>query len=84
MKDHDVVSASEIAAWAWCPESWRLQALGKKPGSQAELDRGERFHLTTTAFETWTRRATLLARWLLIAALALAVWWCFLSEWGRR
>ena len=24
----EIVTASEIAAWAWYPESWRLQALG--------------------------------------------------------
>jgi len=30
-KSSEVVSASEIASWAWCPESWRLQALGNEP-----------------------------------------------------
>src|SRR4051812_11625191 len=31
-RDREVVSASEIAAYAWCPESWRLESgLGVEP-----------------------------------------------------
>ena len=40
----DVVSASEITSWAWCPESWRLDSLGAEPENRAALVRGERFH----------------------------------------
>ena len=39
--DDDVVSASEIAQWAWCPESWRLDSLGFEPGNRAALEKGE-------------------------------------------
>jgi CRISPR-associated exonuclease Cas4 len=33
----DVVSASEIASWAWCPESWRLTSLGAELENRAAL-----------------------------------------------
>src|SRR3954465_8051714 len=33
----DVVSAAEIASFAWCPESWRLDALWAQPGNQEAL-----------------------------------------------
>ena len=34
----DVVTASEIASWAWCPEAWRLETLGHEPETRAALD----------------------------------------------
>lgn len=68
----DVVSASEIAAWAWCPESWRLDALGHEPENRAALKRGERRHAQTALFERWSVVAIKLGTWLLAAALLLA------------
>jgi hypothetical protein len=68
----DVVTASEIAAWAWCPESWRLESLGLEPGNRAALRRGERFHARTAAFEGWSRWAVRAGFWLLATALLLA------------
>jgi len=57
-RHHDVVSASEIASWAWCPESWRLgQGLGLRPGNEAQLAQGERFHVQTAAVERHTGSA---------------------------
>ena len=54
----DVVSASEIAAWSWCPESWRLgQGLGLKPGNEEQLSQGEQFHVQTAAVERHTGAA---------------------------
>jgi hypothetical protein len=41
----DMVTASEIAAFVYCPEQWRLQyGLGLKPGNRAALDTGTRHH----------------------------------------
>jgi hypothetical protein len=71
----DVVSASEIASWAWCPESWRLEALGEEPVNKEELARGEAFHTHTGAFEVSTRRALSLGRWLVVLGIIAAV--CF-------
>jgi hypothetical protein len=69
----DVVSASEIASWAWCPESWRLQSLGAEPENWAAMVRGEKFHARTVAFEERSRSAISLGGWLLAAAVLLAV-----------
>jgi hypothetical protein len=72
-KANDVVSASEIASWAWCPEAWRLEALGKEPQNEVERDRGTMFHARTAAAETWSRRVARLGRWLLVLGLVAAV-----------
>ncbi len=69
----DVVSASEIASWAWCPESWRLGSLGSEPGNRGALRRGERLHTRTARLERWSAFALRLGVRLLIAALLLAV-----------
>ena len=54
-RHHDVVSASEIGSWAWCPEAWRLgQGLGLRPGNEEQLSEGERFHVQTAAVERHT------------------------------
>ena len=74
-KRTDVVSASEIASWEWCPEAWRLEALGAEPGNQESLDRGEAFHTRTAAAEVWSRRAAALGRWLLVLAVLVALLW---------
>jgi hypothetical protein len=75
--DPDLVSASEIASWAWCPESWRLESLGAEPENRAALDRGEAFHARTATFEERSRSVVALGWWLVAAALlvaALAFW----------
>jgi len=77
MKHHDdLVTASEIASWAWCPESWRLESLGHEPGNQASLKRGEAHHAKKAAFEGRSRSAVLMGRWLIalgVVLLALAL-----------
>ena len=70
-RNDDVVSASEIAAWAWCPESWRLDALGAEPENQAARERGEGAHARVAAIEAGTRSAAGLGWWLLAAGAAL-------------
>ena len=72
-RDDDVVSASEIASWAWCPESWRLQSLGHEPENRAAMKRGEKSHARTAAFEERSRWAISLGWWLLVAGLLLLV-----------
>jgi hypothetical protein len=40
-----LISAQEIACWAYCPEQWRLQyGLGLEPENGAALDAGNRHH----------------------------------------
>lgn len=70
-RDEDVVSATEIAQWAWCPESWRLELLGHRPGNERALRRGEKRHSSLARFEGWSAVATKLGLWLLVLALLL-------------
>jgi hypothetical protein len=72
--DPDFVTASEIAAYAWCPESWRLEAIGHEPENRAAMKRGEEFHARTAAFEGLSRAAISLGWWLILAAVALAAY----------
>jgi hypothetical protein len=51
-EDPDMVSASAIASWGYCPEAWRLGcALGMKPTNERELSRGEMTHENFSAVE---------------------------------
>lgn len=72
-RNADVVSASEIASWAWCPESWRLTALGHEPGNRTALERGVRSHASRAAYERTSRAAVSVGWWLVAAAVLLVV-----------
>ena len=72
-KASDVVSASEIASWAWCPEAWRLEALGEEPQNEEDRARGTTFHARAAAAETLSRRVVRLGRWLLVLGFVAAV-----------
>lgn len=65
----DLVSASEIASWEWCPESWRLEAVGAEPTNRADRIRGKKHHARTTWIEVWSRRAKWAGLILLVTAL---------------
>ncbi|MFO0847131.1 MAG: hypothetical protein U0871_01040 [Gemmataceae bacterium] len=69
------MSASEIASWAWCPESWRLEALGERPQNPAALARGRAFHERTAGTVVWTRRVTAIGMALFVVALLLTALW---------
>lgn len=71
-KSNDVVSASEIASWAWCSEAWRLQKLGEEPTNQEERARGDTFHARTSTTEVASRRVAVIGRWLLVLGLLAA------------
>ena len=71
-QEEEFVSASEIASWAWCPESWRLDALGAEPGDRDALRRGARHHASTARAECRTSVVIRLGAWLVLAALVLA------------
>lgn len=72
-KDLEIVTASEIASWAWCPESWRLESLGHDPSNRAALRRGESFHSRLGLFERVTGFALTIGGCLLAAAVLLTV-----------
>lgn len=69
----DVVTASEIASWTWCPESWRLDSLGAEPSNRAEMARGETFHAQKAVFEERSRSAVSVGWCLLAFAVLVAV-----------
>ena len=71
-RNDEVVSASEIASWAWCPDSGRLSALGHKLENQAALTQGEAHHARKAAFEVRSRSAISVGWWLLVSSLLLA------------
>lgn len=66
-RDPDIVSASEIASWAWCPESWRLSSLGHEPNNREAMAKGSRRHEGKAAFEELSR-STISVGWGLVAA----------------
>ena len=66
--DDEMVSASEIASYAFCPEAWRLgPGLGLRPNNERELARGEKSHAKIAVVEQTTQTAW----WLGVALLVL-------------
>lgn len=81
-KPGGVVSASEVASWAWCPEAWRLGALGEEPENHAALARGNALHAGKSRFEVLSRRAVSVGVGLLAAAVFVVVVWYALIRGG--
>jgi hypothetical protein len=80
----DVVSASEIASFVYCPEQWRLQcALGNEPENLESLARGKSFHRGTARFDIWSRRLARLGALLFLLSLLAAVVALRLGGWRR-
>ena len=73
-----MISASEVASWAFCPEAWRLEyGLKLTPSNARERAAGERHHVATAHVERAAGSSIALGRVLLaLAALlaALLVW----------
>ncbi len=73
-RNPNMVSASDIGSWDWCPESVRLKSIGKRPGNEEVLRQGEEFHSRTARFDARTHGAKTVLVWFLIAgALMLAL-----------
>ena len=71
--DNDVVSASEIASWAWCPEAWRLDVLEVGRDDDGLLRGGVAFHDETAVFEKRSRSAISFGWWLIVLAVLVAL-----------
>jgi hypothetical protein len=72
----DLIAASEIASYAFCPEAWRLQhGLGLPAGNQAEMDAGVRHHARKAVAERAAGGAIGLGKLMLAVGLALLVLW---------
>jgi hypothetical protein len=65
----ELVSASEIAAYVYCPEQWRLEhGLGLEPGNRAALDAGKQHHEHKAVAEQIAGRSIAMGRFLAIVA----------------
>jgi hypothetical protein len=74
-----MISAGEIATFAYCPESWRLQyGLGLEPENQAALDAGNRHHAWKALAERVAGVAIGLGKMLVLAAVLLLLLWRWL------
>lgn len=67
-----MVTAQEIACFAYCPEQWRLQyGLGMKPENQEAMAAGNRHHARKALAERVAGGAIELGKTLVLAALLL-------------
>lgn len=70
-----LVTASEIACYAYCPEQWRLQyGLGLLAQNRASLDAGTRHHIRKAAAECVAGGALVLGQRLVLLALLGLLW----------
>ena len=72
----ELISAAEIACFAYCPEQWRLQyGLGLPAGNRQAMAAGTRHHARKATTERIAGGSILLGRALvLLAALACVLW----------
>jgi hypothetical protein len=74
----DLVTAAEIACWAYCPEQWRLQyGQGLPPANRASIDAGTQHHEQQAAAELVAGGSITLGRFLAVVAavvLLLLLW----------
>jgi hypothetical protein len=65
----DLISAAEIACFAYFPEQWRLEyGLGLKPANRAARDAGTRHHARKATAERMEGGSITLGRFLLLLA----------------
>ena len=69
MKNDDTVTASEIAAWIYCPEQWRLAALGHESANRTVQDAGTAHHAHKATAERVAGGSIALGRILIAVAL---------------
>ena len=75
-RSDDLITASEIASFAYCPEQWRLEyALGLSVGNQAALEAGTWHHARKAAAEREAGWSIRLGQVIIIAALLLLLLW---------
>jgi len=78
MRNDDTVTASEIAAWVYCPESWRLAQLGHESANRQAQDAGTVHHTAKATAERVAGGSIALGRILiavsLLALLAAVLW----------
>jgi hypothetical protein len=74
-----LITAHEIACFAYCPEQWRLQyGLGLAAENRAALDAGTRHHARKTVAERIAGGIIVVGRLLAIAAVLVLLLWLLL------
>jgi hypothetical protein len=75
----EMVTATEIATFVYCPEQWRLEyGLGLEPGNRPALEAGTRHHEDKAAAEQIAGGSITLGRFLVVVAglvLIVVLWW---------
>lgn len=76
-----MISAQEVACFAYCPEQWRLRyGMGLSPENRAVLAAGTRHHARNTATERVAGFCIALGRLAVPAAAVLLLLWA-LKRW---
>jgi hypothetical protein len=71
-----LISAKEIACFAYCPEQWRLEyGLGLKPENRAAIAAGNRHHAAKASAERVAGGSLALGRLLIVVALLGLLFW---------
>ncbi len=71
-EQHQWISASEVASFAYCPEAWRLEhGLELTPGNQPARDKGVSEHHKWQEVEQQSSFLVRIAIWLLVGAVLL-------------
>lgn len=74
--DDRLISATEIASWAYCPEQWRLRhGLGYPSGNHKQLAAGVRHHAEKAAAEMLAGHSLRWGRLLMTLAVAVLLCW---------
>ncbi|MGD0042826.1 MAG: hypothetical protein ABSE84_20870 [Isosphaeraceae bacterium] len=69
MSKANLITAQEIACWAYCPEQWRLQyGLGLEPENRESLAAGDRHHAGKAVAERVAGGSIGIGRALVVAA----------------
>ncbi len=72
----DLITATEVASFCYCPEQWRLEyGLGLTAANRAERDAGTRHHTVLAVAERVAGWCLWLGRALILAALAALLIW---------
>ncbi len=72
----DIVTASEIGDYVFCPEAWRLARTGHESSNQHAREAGQAHDSRKATVERVAGSSVAIGRALIAAALlALAAWW---------
>ncbi len=75
-RERKLVTAGEIASFAYCPEQWRLEyGLALPAGNRVELEAGTRHHSAKAVAERLAGAAIVIGRILVVLAILAVLMW---------